>query len=1316
MQKTETSSAITGAKPTSTLAGIAGWGAVFLALAVLIGWVIQSPLLVQVDPRLVPMQPNTALGFLALGLGLLALRHGRTLGARVLAGLALAFGTLTIVEYLSGLALGIDLMLGEPFTAVNTAIPGRMAMNTAICLSISALGILYLSLEQVRISPVLGVGVGGLLVAALGASRLVGHMVGIEQSYDWGNVTRMAVHTASGFVLVGLGLAGAARATLRAKNDQPLPVNVMLIGFGTVFFSAVLMMLVERWDARLREARFHADAESQTDAVGRVFHDFEDELLSVRGLYVASRSVEADEFRAFCASLLARSPQIQTLAWAPRVTDAGRTEHEAAVAAERVGYRVCDPAFKAGALEADRVASAAPAPRRDVYFPLLFVEPRSPAEDRYGLDIAVLPEVRAAVEAACDSGQPVCVPPPAAPAAAAAGEPSPDPEITVVCPVYRNGVPAGTLEERRAAFAGVLLGMGKVAGMLEEALGAASRSELIYWLYDAAEPEQARLITARSGNGEGCPLPAPPLAGAGGHAAAMLHCQTLPFASREWLLCSTPTPTYLATHRSWQPLAILLVGAAFSILLVGHQHGNYRLTVRAERQVKERTLQLKLANDSLQRENRERQAAEQAARAGERRLALVVETAHDAYIAIDESGCVVDWNPQAARMFGWRREEALGRVVADLILPERDRPRHRAGMERYLRTGEGPLLDRLVEVMGLHRSGREFPLDMSISTVRSESGSLFHAFLRDITERKRATAELHQAKEAAEAASRAKGEFLANMSHEIRTPMSAIIGMTHLLMETSLSPEQRRDLSVVRTSAESLLGVINEILDYSRIEAGRMGLESVEFEIRETLEDATRALQVSAQEKGLRLNWHGNEDLPGLAVGDPLRLRQILLNLVGNAIKFTDRGSVFVRAQREPAAAGKVGIRVLVIDSGIGIPRDKQEEIFEPFMQVDTSASRRFGGTGLGLPISRRLVEQMGGRMWVESEVGRGSTFAFTAFFPEVGSSPGATPAATASSSAPVARAAAPPAVAVARPQTAEGAAAAGGPATEGQATPLASRHPGISVLLAEDNDVNRELAMCVLKRVGHRVTWVASGGAAVAATSRERFDIVLMDVQMPEINGIEATRAIREGERGSGRHLPIIALTAHAMRGDREACMEAGMDDYLSKPFLPRALIAPMDRVLEEWGGGAGRPAESGATGPANAAVLSVIPDSPVGAGWDRSAALRLCAGDVALLRRLAQQALADLEPALARLRAAADGGDDVGLARAAHSLKGAAGQLAATAVQAAARRVEECAGAGALAEARTALAGLEAAARDLTSALVAELKEVGNEGSGSG
>lgn len=388
---------------------------------------------------------------------------------------------------------------------------------------------------------------------------------------------------------------------------------------------------------------------------------------------------------------------------------------------------------------------------------------------------------------------------------------------------------------------------------------------------------------------------------------------------------------------------------------------------------------------------------------------------------------------------------------------------------------------------------------------------------------RRKAAELESARQTAETANLTKSQFLANISHELRTPMNGILGLTALTLESELTPEQRDNLETVIVSARSLLTLLNDLLDLARVEAGRMELERVEFNLPELMAETLRTFAFQARRKGIDIGLTISPDIPGRLVGDPGRLRQILLNLVGNALKFTARGRVEIRAEGAAQLDQRVALLFTVSDTGIGIAPEKQKLIFEAFSQADTSTTRVYGGTGLGLAISQRLVEMIGGRIWVESEPGTGSRFHFTAWFDQASS----------------------------RGEMA---------ANSGQQT---SRIAGpLRILLAEDNAINQKLAIRLLEKKGHTVVVAGDGKEALNRIEQQNFDLILMDVHMPTMGGLEATAAIRDMEGRRGGHIPILAMTASAMKGDRELCLAAGMDGYISKPIQAAELFRQIEEL----------------------------------------------------------------------------------------------------------------------------------------------------------
>jgi PAS domain S-box-containing protein len=599
------------------------------------------------------------------------------------------------------------------------------------------------------------------------------------------------------------------------------------------------------------------------------------------------------------------------------------------------------------------------------------------------------------------------------------------------------------------------------------------------------------------------------------------------------------------------------------------------------------------------------------------KLSRAVETSPASVVITDLDGTIEYVNPKFTEVTGYSAEEAIGQNPRILKSGAFSRRIYEKLWQTIL---SGEVWQG--EFHNKKKNGESYFEAATISPIRDEKGKVayFVAVKEDVTERKRTEQELKKSMAAAEAANRAKSEFLANMSHEIRTPMNAIIGFSHLCLQSRLEPEQQDYLEKVYRSANSLLGIINDILDFSKVEAGKMEVEKIPFQLDTVLRSAADIAGVRAAEKGLALRFDREPGIPQALVGDPLRLGQVLNNLVGNAIKFTEAGEVTVRVGVESQDAGHFVLGFTVRDSGIGMTPEQVGKLFQSFSQADASTTRKYGGTGLGLAISRRFVELMGGTMWVESAPGKGSTFAFNL------------PFASQHEELTV--------------DTAE------------SGVPAIASLSGLRVLLVEDNELNRQLATKLLMRAGIEVSTANDGMEAVQAVQRQEFDAVLMDVQMPNMDGMEATRAIRQNPVFAG--LPIIAMTANVMTGDRERCLAAGMSDYLSKPIQHNVLYAAIAR----WTKRAAPLVEPAAAGMrrVSGAFYGLDPDRAIAGMGGEDTYLTVLEKFIPNQR----QAVQSIQDALAA-------GDMQAAGRLAHTLKGIAATVGAAALSGLARQLED-------------------------------------------
>ncbi len=802
----------------------------------------------------------------------------------------------------------------------------------------------------------------------------------------------------------------------------------------------------------------------------------------------------------------------------------------------------------------------------------------------------------------------------------------------------------------------------------------------------------------------------------------------------------------------------------------------------------------------------ERKEAEERLRDSQARINTVLNAAQDAIIMIDEAGNISLWNAAAERIFGYRNDEVLGRNLHQLLAPKRYHEGHLTAYSHFQNTGEGAAVGNVVELVAMDKSNREFPIELSLSAVQLRGQWHAVGIIRNITDRKKAQEELLQSNRrleeaiklanemaaAAEMANAAKSAFLANVSHEIRTPMNGIIGMTSLLLDTNLSRVQRHNAEVIRESSESLLWLINDILDFSKIEAGKLEIENIDFDLHSLLDDFSILLAVKAQEKEIEFVCAADPETPALLRGDPGRIRQLLTNLAGNAIKFTEQGEVVVRVSLVDQNEAGALLHFSVKDTGIGIPADKMSTLFQSFTQLDSSTTRKYGGTGLGLAITKQLVELMEGELGLSSEEGRGSEFWFELRLPvreEQENQPAPSVDLRGVRALVVddnatnremlcAQLAALGIMTDESPDGINALAMLRQARTSGQAYNLAildmlmpgldgealgkeicsdeglkdtamvmmtsigrrgdarrledigfaayltkpvrqsdlfdclsiamaqsnaeksaarsrGRHAIVTrhsvrelrkyharVLLAEDNLINQQVAMGLLKKFNVSVEVANNGQQALNALKSGHFDLVLMDVQMPEMDGFEATHIIRKySPVVINPNIPIIAMTAHTAQEDRNRCTKAGMNDYLSKPLDPELLL----EMLKKW-----LPEKKKVK---HDSIIPKIKEESVTSEpvFDREGMMSRLMGDEHLARVLISTFLSDMPKQFETLKQYLAENDCDGATRQAHTIKGAAANLGAIALSHIAAAIETAGKSGDCEQMETMLPELE-------------------------
>jgi PAS domain S-box-containing protein len=1273
--------------------------------AVLWGWVFDVPALKSVVPGFASLKANGAACFVLTGLALALLDGPETCPRRqwgmALAAVVILISGLTLLEQFAWLGLAIDQLLIQDTDTPPWLHPGRIATATSAGLFLGGWGLLCLALARRKsryytVSRWLARG-----VLSIGGIALIGYLINFNFLYSWYAFGSMGLNTAVGLVLLGSGLCAMNQAPAASASDDlriTWLATALLAGVAGITGVAVAAIVENEVERALNQGlRIGLDSHIAQVESSIALRATRTEIVTNRVLMLENlRKLLGHPGHADYRALIRKDLE----SFAPHGFSGMSVTLPDGTEAARMGEFVHAPVLE--------IRLDGPHETYLFWHDGFFLRQRLPLRDALGPLGAVaaeqpLPSLTQAVMENQALGETVEF--------ALCRQQAPDSFRCFPTRLTPQPFSVGPLQDgpRRFVFRAMAEGIG----------------------FGSAVDYRGRRVLGAFG----------PVGDGGLVAVLKIDADELYGAIGKRLF-----------------LVILLTAALIAGGGVLIRTRVRPLAAALETRVRERTAELSEANARLKE--------------SEERFRQVSELSSQWIWEQDAAGRYVFSNGAVKEILGYEPEEILGRCYYDFFTEEQRAQRlAEQGKIAVMEQGFAGVINHYC-----HKDGHE--------VFTESTGAPIHNGEGDVTRWRGVDYDIgwQKAKQAAEAASRAKSEFLANMSHEIRTPINGIIGMIELGLDTELSPEQREYLTMARESAESLLRLINDILDFSKIEAGKLDLESIPLNLRDSVEGVIKTLALRAHKQGLELACHIPPDLPDRLVGDTGRLCQVIVNLVGNAIKFTERGEVLVDVAEDSRTDEEIVLHVTVKDTGIGVPFEKQRTIFEAFAQADGSTTRKFGGTGLGLAISSRLVALMGGRIWLESRgAGQGSTFHFTArlglqtgaavdiaedlpdakglpvlivddnatnrrILEEVLANWGMQPVAVDSGRAALAemeRLAAQDAPvplvlldammpemdgfelaerikqhpefaratimmlssAVQRGDTArcrklgiasyltkpikqsdllDAILAALKPPPEAHpirhARPdrVENPHP-LRVLLAEDNPVNQRLVVRMLEKRGHSVALANNGKEALAAVDTEKFNVVLMDVQMPEMDGFEATAAIREHEQATGRHVPIIAMTAHAMKGDRERCLAAGMDDYISKPLQTRRLFEMMEAIVPD--------------APPPAADEPMVLASPEAGEFDRNAALARVEGDEGLLREIVGLFFAQTPVLLAEIREAIRQGNGQNLERAAHTLKSSVGNFAAKRAFDAVLRLEKMGAGG-------DLRGAEAAYEELVDA----------------
>ena len=993
-----------------------------------------------------------------------------------------------------------------------------------------------------------------------------------------------------------------------SKTSIPFLAGLCVLAVGTILSLIAYRVLAER-ESRLVMAQLDAAAEHRVRVLEKALRQAAFSPFR-RGLrFELDRAETRERFSSLAQRYLDTNNCTRFLGLAPKVGPAEKEQlTETAIDQGIENFRLY-----AIDEETDLV-------KQGVSLPIFFVADEATNRDQLGLDLASVPECAAAIEEALLSGR----------TASTAAFRWPVGEIqTATIAIIRLNIRQPnirtTKDERLANLISISISVVDADAMIADAFEAFPH-DVDLRLYKMNEDRERRLVgfydstsqTIRFTNLEDSPVDADEISTKSGLQV-----------TGGWSIECIATPTFLKTRSTTRfPLVALCLGVLLSTAVGGYTRIILDRKDRVEKLSALKTRELRETNQFLD--------------------SVVDNIPTMLFIKDAEDLRLILFNKAGEELVGRPRKELVGRTDFDLY-PEEE-AKFFAQKDRDV-LAAGKMLDIEEEELMTEQGLRL--LHTKKIPIRNEAGVPTHllGISEDVTERKAALKELKRAKEAAEVANQAKSEFMANMSHEIRTPMNAIMGMTELVLDSDLNSSQRDSLQTVLGSAEALLNIINEILDFSKIEAGKLELDPEHFELRVELEAMLKPFVYRAETKSVQLNWQADADVPTWIYGDWNRLRQMLINLIGNAIKFTSQGNISINVTVDSSLKDSVTLRFSVQDSGVGIPKEKLKAVFAAFEQVDMSTTRKYGGTGLGLAITKRLADAMGGKVWVESELGAGSTFHFTARLAE------GRPTKTAFDK------------------------------TDDKSAEQTI--PPLRILLAEDGKANQMVATGLLNSWGHHVEVAHDGAEAVKRWQEGQFDVILMDVQMPVLDGLDATRRIRELEGTADTPILIVAVTAHAMTGDRGRCIDAGMDDYVSKPIKREELNRVLQRFALDPEASQPNPTTDTALVSADDACESVkLPEesrdsveegrrseaADMSEVIDWEACLEIAGGDVELRNQIVAIAVAEFPRLNDELTTALADRDLAVSARLAHTITGEARAISAQRTAAIAEKIEQC------------------------------------------